>query len=63
MTKQQCLNELDSIIESTRNSAVYITACNYHDTVSSLSEENFHIVSDWYAFEIYKFNRTQGRIG
>ena len=48
MTKQECLSKLDSIIESTCNQAIYITACNYYDTVSDLTEEEFDTVADWY---------------
>ena len=52
MTKQECLNKLDLIIESTCSQAKYITACNYYDTVSELTEEEFATVSDWYKVNI-----------
>ena len=48
MTKQECLSKLDSIIESTCSQAIYITACNYYDTVLDLTEEEFDTVADWY---------------
>lgn len=48
MTKQQCLEELDFIMESTISQAVYLTACNYYDTVANMSDYDFSTVSDWY---------------
>ena len=64
MTKQECLSKLDSIIESTCSQAKYITACNYYDTVSDLTEEEFDTVSDWYEnSQILSLFKTSGRIG
>ena len=64
MTKQECLSKLDSIIESTCSQAIYITACNYYDTVSNLTEEEFDTVADWYEnSQILSLFKTSGRIG
>ena len=64
MTKQECLSKLDSIIESTCSQAKYMTACNYYDTVSDLTEEEFDTVSDWYEnSQILSLFKTSGRIG
>ena len=52
MTKQEGLSKLDSIIESTCSQAKYITACNYYDTVSDFTEEEFATVADWYKSNI-----------
>ena len=59
MTKQECLSKLDSIIESTCSQAIYITACNYYDTVSDLTEEEFDTVADWYEVHTKKFLKPQ----
>lgn len=59
MTKQECLSKLDSIIESTCNQAIYITACNYYDTVSDLTEKEFDTVADWYEVHTNKFLKPQ----
>lgn len=52
MTKQECLNQLRAITFAPKSQAAYWMACNYYDTVSDLTEDEFDTVSNWYNNEL-----------
>ena len=54
MTREKMINKLTTIRNKTKNSCIYITLCNYINTLSSTTDNEYKEVEDFYIETLHK---------
>ena len=58
MTREKMINKLTTIRNKTKNSCIYITLCNYLNTLSSTTDNEYKEVEDFYIETLHKFQKV-----